>query len=176
MLNRLPKQLVVKTTVWVAVAMLALQPMSSFACDGSADANQGCSGDSGRANDKAVQGARCCSARKARVSVSSGCCESKKRVARGCCSSGQELAAPFTDDCSCGLSCSCKSNRVPPLPVATPTNGNTGSDQLANMHASVSSRVVEVFDSRSGISRRQVDGTEPATSLERCIGLSCFLL
>jgi len=175
-LNRLPKQFVVKTIAWAVAAMLALNPAASFANGGSAVANKSCSARSVRANDPAVQGASCCSRRKEKASVSSSSRASEKPAARRCCSSNEERAVPTPRGCDCGLSCSCKPDRGLPPPAFPPNNGNTGSDQLANLLAVASSHVVEVFDPLAGMSRRQAGWTAPSTSLERCIGLSRFRL
>ncbi len=177
MWNYRPEQFVVKTSVWVVAAMLALSPIASSAYGGNANTKTGCRcAVNNRASGKAVQQASCCSGRKAQAKVASSCCAFKKRAKRPCCSSGQDLNASSHPGCTCGQSCSCKSNQAPPPPAVPPTSGNTGSDQLAKLLAMASAQVDHVVTPPGSVSLRQVDWTVPATSLQRCIDLSCFLL
>ncbi len=176
MFERHREYFAMKPVVWVMAAMLALPPMAAPACDGTTNIKKKCccTGHS-LTSGKMAQQARCCSGRKPKT-ASSSCCARKKQAKRSCCSSTRQASISSGGASLCRPRCSCNARPTPATPAVPPSKEGTVADQLAMIHTSASSPAGDVTDSSRGVAIRLIDGTAPASSLQRCIELSRFLL
>ncbi len=157
----------------LAALMLTLPAPLPFAC--------GC----GLANLSRRPGAQAknpASVRKARwdshpaITSKSACCRLRDNAQPCCCSavpSGRASA-----QCNCGPSCACSRDQAPDPPAVPVNQRRTTGEQVSAAQATVSVTPIPGQTDADGFQRERVEDQigGPATSLERCIQLSCFTL
>jgi hypothetical protein len=118
----------------------------------------------------------CCDSHGTTISKSV-CCRLRDNGQPCCC--GSVPPGRASAQCNCGPSCSCRQDHQVPDPPAGPVNqSSTAGEQVSAAQAGVSAiplpAQADVGGSRMERVQDRIGG--PATSLERCILLSCFTL
>lgn len=106
----------------------------------------------------------------------SPCCRLHDNLRPGCCSpmpSGRAFA-----ECNCGPSCACSRDQVPDLPAVPANQRSATGEQVAGAQTTLAAPLhrgqTDPGVSHAGRPHGCIDAR--ATSLERCILLSCFTL
>ncbi len=176
MVTRLLHRRISRIAACLAALMLTLPVPVAPVCGCSLDNLSGEHSERPRAEESSSVRNACCDSH-GTATIKSACCDLRDSERPSCCSSvlsGRTSAQRSDGSCNCGPSCACSQDQVPDPPTG-PVNQTSATGEQAAA-ASATSLPAQGDAGGSQMERRQGCTGGPATSLERCILLSCFAL